>query len=108
MFGDKLMEKTSITGTGSFQVGAADNAVGAFKSWGSQFANGASLFYYAENSDGTIWEEGYGTFATGSPNTISRNLIRSSTGSLISWAVADAPIYVMSAPTAIAMRGRYV
>ena len=101
MFAEKTMEASATTGTGSYQLGTP---VGAFKTWRSQFANLSPVFYCAENGDGTIWEIGYGTLAYGSPDTISRSVLASSTGSAISWAVADAPVYVFSAPLATWMK----
>lgn len=101
MFAEKTMEASAITGTGSYQLGTS---VGAFKTWRSQFATLSPVFYCAENADGTIWEIGYGTLTYGSPDTISRSVLASSTGSAISWAVADAPVYVFSAPLATWMK----
>lgn len=100
MFGEKTLYSSNITGTAAYTL---DAAVGSFKSWRSQFADGAVAFYLAENGDGTIWELGYGAVTYGSPDTIARTLIASSTSSLISWVAADAPIYVYSAPTAAAL-----
>ena len=101
MFAEKTMEASAITGTGSYQLGTS---VGAFKTWRSQFATLSPVFYCAENGDGTIWEIGYGTLTYGTPDTISRTVLASSTGGTISWAVADAPIYVFSAPLATWMK----
>lgn len=97
MFGEKCQESSSTTGTGAYALGTA---VGEFNAWRDQFADGSAVFYCAENGDGTIWEIGYGTLAYGAPDTISRTLIASSTGALISWVSADAPIYVFSATIA--------
>lgn len=101
MFAEKTMEASAITGTGSYQLGTP---VGAFKTWRSQFADLSPVFYCAENADGTIWELGYGMLTYGSPDTISRSVLASSTGGAISWAIADAPVYVFSAPLAIWMK----
>jgi len=100
MFADRTLYASSVIGTGPYTLTAA---VGSFKSWRSQFADLSTVFYCAENSDGTIWEIGYGTLTYGSPDTISRTLVSSSTGSLIAWVGADAPIYVFSIPTAAAL-----
>lgn len=100
MFGEKTMQSSQITGTAAYTL---DAAVGAFKTWRSQKATGSLVFYCAENGDGTIWEVGYGTLTHGSPDTISRTLVASSTGSLITWVAGDAPIYVMSVPLAVAL-----
>jgi 3D (Asp-Asp-Asp) domain-containing protein len=99
MFGEKTIQSSTITGTGSYTL---DASVGAFKTWRSQKADASVVFYFAENGDGTIWEAGYGTLTYGSPDTISRTLVLSSTGSLISWVAGDAPIYVQSTPSAVA------
>jgi len=101
MFGEKTLASSTITGTSAYTL---DAAVGAFKTWRSQFADLSSVFYCAENADGTIWEIGYGTLTYGSPDSISRTLLASSTGSLITWVAADAPIYVFSAPVSTALK----
>lgn len=101
MFADKTMEASTITGTGSYQLGTP---VGAFQSWRTTFATASIVFYYAENGDGSSWEYGYGTFTTGSPDTISRTVLGSSTGSAISWVVGDAPIYVYSVPIGVMLK----
>lgn len=100
MFGEKTVQSSIITGTSAYTL---DASVGAFKTWRSQIADLSTVFYFAENGDGTIWECGYGTLTYGSPDSISRTLISSSTGSLISWVAGDAPIYVQSTPVAVAL-----
>jgi hypothetical protein len=93
MFADKIGESCSTTGTGAFSMGGA---YGAFRTWRSGFASGQTAFYLATNDLGTIWEIGFGTFTTGTPDTLSRTLIASSTGALVSWATT--PYRVFSAP----------
>jgi hypothetical protein len=104
MFGFKALQKcpSSFTGQGNYQLDV--NGVGSWNLWRSVVASGDPVFYYAENEDGTIWEEGWGEFTQGSPDTLSRNLLGSSTGSLIDWQVADAPVYIASVPDAAAMK----
>ncbi len=101
MFAEKTMESSTTTGTGAYSLGTA---VGAFQQWRATVATGTVVFYYAENGDGTIWEAGFGTLTLGSPDTLSRTLINSSTGALINWAAADAPIYIMSVPMATVLK----
>lgn len=91
MFANKVMEASSITGTGAYQLGTS---VGVFNTWRSKFANGSTVFYYATNADGSKWEAGWGTLTYGAPDQISRAVLDSYTGSAVSWAVSDAPIYV--------------
>lgn len=96
MLADKVMMTLvgGFTGIGTYQL---FEAVGAFQTWRAEFATGASgLLYAAQNQDGTIWELGFGTLNYGPPDTLSRTLLRSSTGSLIDWQATDAPIYVYS------------
>jgi len=93
MFADKIGESCSTTGTGAFSMGGA---YGAFRTWRSGFASGQTAFYLATNDAGTIWEIGFGTFTTGTPDTLSRTLIASSTGALVAWATT--PYRVFSAP----------
>jgi hypothetical protein len=102
MFGDKCQQSSATTTTGPFQV---TTNVGAFKSWRSQKADGESVFYYAENADATIWEEGFGVLAYGAPDTITRTVLQSSTGGLVDW--SGITVYIFSAPVARAMEGRY-
>lgn len=101
---DKCMQSSITTTTGPYQL---TTNVGQFKTWRSQKADLSEVFYIAENSDASIWEEGFGTLTYGSPDTISRaTLLSSSTGSAIDW--SGVTVYVMSAPLALQLSGRYV
>lgn len=100
MFANKIGESCSTTGTGTFSLAGA---VGAYRTWRTGFSTNTVVFYLASNAAGTIWEIGYGTFATGSPDTLTRTLLQSSTGSLISWSTT--PYYIYSIPTAEALNG---
>ena len=105
MFANKVLQAITSTGTGSYQLNST--STGGWKTWRSQFATAAQVAYYAENSDGTVWEFGYGTLTYGTPDQISRTLILSSTGALIDWTSGDGTVYVMSVPLAQAMEGRW-
>jgi len=98
MFGDKIGESCSTAGTSTYQLGGA---YGAWRTWSSAFSNSDPVFYYATNSTGSIWELGYGVFSTGSPQTITRTLLASSTGSLIVW---SGTYYIFSAPVALVLK----
>lgn len=99
MFAEKIGESCSTTGTGTFSLGGAYNA---FNAWGTGFASGAEAFYLATNDAGTIWEIGYGTFTNATPDTLTRTLIASSSGSLISWVTT--PYRVYNIPTGMALK----
>ena len=76
MFGPKIKETTTITGTAQ-----------------SGFGNGDIAGYHCENaSDPSEWEEGFGVLDTGA-GTLTRNLLSSSTGSKINWASGTKYIY---------------
>lgn len=103
MFDDKVLEQFTPNGVNPYALGGA---IGAWVTWRSKFATGATGFYYATNQAGTKWEWGFGTLTYGAPDTLSRNLIASSSGSLISWVAGDAldgPVVVYSAPSGVAL-----
>ena len=100
MFAERTMETGASSGTSMLTLGTS---VSGWKTWRSQLATATVVFYFAEISDGSIWEAGYGTLTYGSPDTITgRVLILSSTGSLVDF--ASATVYVMSVPNAVAMK----
>ena len=100
MFAERTMETGASSGTSVLTLGTS---VSGWKTWRSQLADTVAVFYFAEISDGSIWEAGYGTLTYGSPDTITgRTLILSSTGSLVDF--ASATVYVMSVPNAVAMK----
>jgi hypothetical protein len=100
MFAERTMETGASSGTSTLTLGTS---VSGWKTWRSQLADTTVVFYFAEISDGSIWEAGYGTLTYGSPDTITgRTLLLSSTGSLVDF--ASATVYVMSVPNAVAMK----
>ena len=102
-FGDKCLQSSITTTTGAYQV---TTNVGAFKTWRSQFADLSEVFYYAENSDASIWEEGFGVLTYGSPDTIARTtVLQSSTGSSIDW--SGVTVYILSAPVGRRISGTH-
>jgi len=105
MFANKTLQAITSVGTGAYQLNTT--GTGSWQTWRSQFSTGAQVAYYAENADGTVWEYGYGTLTTGTPDQISRNVTDSSTGSIIDWASGDGTVYVMSVPWSEALEGRW-
>lgn len=100
MFYDKIGESCVTNGTGTFSL--TRTAYGNFRTWNNGPATGTDAFYLATNSSGSIWELGYGTYTTGSPDTLTRTLIASSTGSLINWVTT--PYQVYSAPVGVVLK----
>jgi hypothetical protein len=76
---DRVMMTTATTGTGTVTLGSAVSGYRSFSS--ASVANAQKVYYVIE--DGTAWETGTGTY-TSSGTTLSRTLIASSTGSLLS------------------------
>jgi hypothetical protein len=75
---DRVKVATATTGTGTVTLGAATSP---YQAWAAAGAiNGVSYSYLIE--DGTAWELGWGIYSSTGP-TLTRNLISSSTGSLI-------------------------
>lgn len=76
---DRVRVATATVGTGTVTTGAADSG---YQTWANAGAvNNDWVAYVIE--DGTAWEVGFGQYGSAGP-TITRNLIQSSTGSLIS------------------------
>ena len=105
MFGNKVLQTVTNLGTGTYQLNTT--ATGGWRTWRAAFTSGATVAYFAENEDSTVWEFGFGTLTHGSPDTITRTLRLSSSGSLIDWTPADGTIYVMSVPWSEATDGRW-
>lgn len=86
---DNLVAVTSTTtGTGTYTLGSA---VSGFQGSGG-LTNGAVYGYVADDGAGN-WEVGTGTY-TSAGTTLSRTLVASSTGSLISWAAGSRTIKI--------------
>lgn len=101
MFADKIGESSNTTGTGTFSLAGA---YGYFRTFLTGFSTGSTVFYYATNDTGSIWELGYGVITTGSPATLTRTLLASSSGALISWATTPYRIFnVPSGPVLAAL-----
>ena len=75
---DRVKETSTTTGTGTFSLAGAETG---FESFVSGVGN-ANVTYYAISNDGTSeFEVGIGTVTSGSPDTLSRDTIISSSNS---------------------------
>jgi hypothetical protein len=75
---DRVKETSTTTGTGTFSLAGAETG---FESFVSGVGNG-NVTYYAISLDGTSeWEVGIGTVTSGSPDTLARTTIISSSNS---------------------------
>ncbi len=88
---DRVKETSTSTGTGTINLGGAATGYRAFS---SAFVTADVVYYCIE--DGTNWEVGYGTLTTGTPWTLSRNLLASSSGSLSSFSAGTKNVFCTS------------
>jgi hypothetical protein len=75
---DRIKETTATTGTGTLSLAGA---VVSFQSFLSGIGNGNSTCYGLVSGNGTDWEIGIGTIASGTPNTLTRTTILASSNS---------------------------
>jgi hypothetical protein len=108
IFADLVQETTATTGTGTLSLaGAAAQS----QSFITGIGNGNTCYYTLLSGNGTDWEIGIGTVASGSPNTLARTTIlkSSNSGSAISLSGTSAVICSMPAEYMVnAQFSRYV
>lgn len=87
---DRVKETTSTTGTGTYSLGGA---VTGFRAFSSAFVTTDTVYYVAEN--GVDWEIGIGTLTTGTPWTLARTTILSSSnaGSAVNWGAGTKNVF---------------
>lgn len=88
---DRIKETSSTTGTGAYDLGGAE--VG-FEALSARYSTGDEVAYCAVL--GSEWEVGIGTFTSGTPDTLSRDSILSSSSSdlAVNWPSGSKTIYV--------------
>lgn len=94
VYADRVRETTTTSGLGAY---ALNGAVGGFRSFSSAIASGSTVVYCVE--DGTGFEVGEGTLTVGTPNTISRTTVLSSSNNnqLVSWGAGTKNIFLTAA-----------
>lgn len=97
VFSERVVQTTTTSGTGTYSL--AGTPAGAYP-FIAAFGSGVKVAYRVQNADNTIWEERIGTLTAGAPSTLTRGtLLRSSTGSTISWPDSTAK-YIYNLPQA--------
>jgi hypothetical protein len=85
-----IEQTTATVGTGSYALSAPTDALRI--SFVAGVGSGNRAWYRAES--GSAWEEGWGVATAGSPDTLTRNVVRSSNGNaLVNWGAGTKRIY---------------
>ncbi len=83
---------TTTSGTGTFDLSAPTDPLRV--GFVSGIGSGGSVFYRCEFQSAGQWEEGYGTVTAGSPETLTRNVVRSSnSNALVNFSAGTKRIY---------------
>jgi hypothetical protein len=75
---DRVKETSTTTGTGTFNLAGAETG---YESFVSGVGTGNTTYYAIELNSANQWEVGIGTVTSGSPDTLSRDTIISSSNS---------------------------
>ena len=98
-FGYEVVERSSTTlGTGDYQLGGPPNSYRSFK---AEYANGETkIVYTVRNADNSKWEKNrFGTLSWGSPDTLTRNVVKSTNGDApVYWTADDWPLAICVVP----------
>lgn len=110
MFGDKVQEKATNVGTGSYSVGGASNLIPGWNTFGSKFTTvGQKVAVWAVIDDESRWEKVVCTVdSIGPPYVLERTEVLDSSdgGTLIDWGPTET-VYLYSAPFSDAFEGRW-
>jgi hypothetical protein len=89
MLDDRVRETTTTTGTGNITLAGA--ATG-FISFNTAFGTNTPCAYYIASSGGTEWEAGIGHLS-GSTTLVRDHILRSSTGSAVSFSAGTKDVF---------------
>jgi hypothetical protein len=95
--GDRVLQLTTTTGTGTYQLGAA--AAATYRTLAQTgIASGSRVMYVVQDDPlaPTQWEECEGIYTTGSPNTLTRATVRGGSNgtSAVNWGAGTKYIYL--------------
>lgn len=76
---DRIKDQTTSTGTGTINLDAV--AASGFRTFAGVVTSGAKVRYLIESADHSEWEVGEGVFTDGTPDTLTRVTINSSSNS---------------------------
>jgi len=102
---DRVLETGTVsTGTGSVNLAGANNG---YQSFVGAIGSGNTTYYAIYDSTSYSWEVGIGTVTSGTPNTLSRTTVLSSSnsGSLVSFSTSDTLTVFSTYPTERAIYG---
>jgi hypothetical protein len=101
-FGDMIGEVGATVGTGDYELGGPPGG-SSFVQWRSQAQTSDKVGYIATTRDAVKREIGWGVFSQGTPDKITRNVIKSSQAdALVNWANDDV-YYLFSVPIGLVM-----
>lgn len=103
VYADRVRETTNTSGLGAYSL---NGAVGGFRTFSSAVPSGSTVVYCVE--DGTSFEVGEGTLTVGTPNTISRTTVLSSSNNnqLVSWGAGTKNIFLTAASARMVITDR--
>lgn len=93
-FSNETVETSSTTGTGTYSLAGAPSG-SAYRTFRQEFSNGETkIVYVVRNASSTKYEiNRFGTLTYGSPDTLSRNVVKSSNSdAAVSWVSGDLPL----------------
>lgn len=95
-FANEVVETSQTTSTGTYDLDGVRKD--AYRTFPEAYSNGDSPYYIVRNSTDTKWEHNRGgTLTYGTPNRLSRNVVRSSNAdAAVSWTSDDLPLTIYS------------
>lgn len=95
-FAYEVVETSSTTGTGTYSL-AGIPAGSAYRTCRQEFSNGETkIVYMVRNAANTKWEKNrFGTLTYATPDTLTRNVIKSTNSdAAVSWVAGDLPLTI--------------